>query len=231
MILKELDPFHGGDEQAFAARISADRMAYYLRRYYRRSDTVDVLNGLRVRTGGTMARIDHLLLHAHGMMVIEREEISGRVQIDDDGNWTSWVDGPQSAGPPPGFPHPIWGPDEKRLGWGRPLVLGSPITRAYVQALLLKSFLDKRVRQKGFFDNLELDVLVVVADDAQIEWPQTGRLVEVCNRDAVYDRVTQRFDQCRLAARGPGSLTEAERRTLGSFLCLSHWPRSEFEPE
>ncbi len=26
-------------------------------------------------------------------------------------------------------------------------------------------------------------------------------------------------------------LSEAERRTLGSFLCLSHWPRSEFEPE
>ena len=207
MILKELDPFHGGDEQAFAARISADRMAYYLRRYYRRSDTVDVLNGLRIRSGGSMARIDHLLLHAHGMLVIEREDISGRVLIDDDGNWTSVDDG------------------------GRELVLGSPIMRAYVQALLLKAFLDKRVRQKGFFDNLELDVLVVVADDAQIEWPQTGQLVEVCNRDAVYDRVTQRFEQCRQGARGPGPLTEAERRTLGSFLCLSHWPRSEFEPE
>lgn len=206
MILKELDPFHGGDEQAFAARISADRMAYYLRRYYRRSGTIDVLNGLRVRSGGSMARIDHLLLHAHGMLVIEREDIGGRVQIDDDGNWTSWSD-------------------------SRPVGLGSPITRAYVQALLLKAFLDKRVRQKGFFDNLELDVLVVVADDAEIEWPQTGQLVEVCNRDGVYDRVTQRFDQCRLAAHGPGPLTETERRTLGSFLCLSHWPRSEFEPD
>ena len=30
MILKELDPFHGGDDRALAARISADRMAYYL---------------------------------------------------------------------------------------------------------------------------------------------------------------------------------------------------------
>jgi len=206
MILKELDPFHGGDEQAFAARISADRMAYYLRRYFRRSTSVDVLNGLRIRSGGSMARIDHLLLHAHGMLVIEREDVGGRVQIDDDGNWTSWTD-------------------------HRPLVLGSPITRAYVQALLLKAFLDKRVRQKSFFDNLELDVLVVVADDSEIEWPQTGQLVEVCNRDAVYDRVAQRFEQGRLAARGPGPLSEAERRTLGSFLCLSHWPRSEFEPE
>lgn len=206
MILKELDPFHGGDEQAFAARISADRMAYYLRRYFRRSTSVDVLNGLRVRSGGSMARIDHLLLHAHGMLVIEREDVGGQLKIDDDGNWTSWAD-------------------------RRPLVLGSPITRAYVQALLLKAFLDKRVRQKGFFDNLELDVLVVVADDCEIEWPQTGQLIEVCNRDAVYDRVVQRFEQSRLAARGPVPLREAERRALGSFLCLSHWPRSEFEPE
>ena len=205
MILKELDPFLGGPED-LDARISADRMAYYLRRYFRRSTTIDVLNGLRIRSGGSMARIDHLLLHAHGMLVIEREDVGGRVQIDDDGTWTAWAD-------------------------GRSLVLGSPITRAYVQALLLKAFLDKRVRQKGFFDNLELDVLVVVADDCAIDWPQTGQLVEVCNRDAVYDRVAQRFEQSRLAARGPGPLTEAERRTLGSFLCLSHWPRSEFEPE
>ncbi len=206
MILKELDPFLGGDEQAFATRISADRMAYYLRRYYRQSTSVDVLNGLRIRSGGTMAHIDHLLLHPLGMMVIGREDVSGRVQIDDDGNWTS-MDGKE------------------------PVALGSPITRAYVQALLLKAFLDKRVRQRGFFDNLELDVLVVVADDSSIEWPQTGHLVEVCNRDAVYDRVTARFDQCRRAARGPGPLTEAERRTLGSFLCLSHWPRSDWEPD
>lgn len=206
MILKELDPFHGGDEQAFATRISADRMAYYLRRYFRRSTTVDVLNGLRIRSSGSMARIDHLLLHAHGMLVIEREDVKGLVRIDDEGNWTS-------------------------LAGAEPLVLGSPITRAYVQGLLLKAFLDKRVRQKGFFDNLELDVLVVVDDEAEIEWPQTGQLVEVCKRDDVYDRITQRLEQCRLAARGPGALTEAERRTLGSFLCLSHWPRSEFESE
>ena len=81
-------------------------------------------------------------------------------------------------------------------------VLGSPITRAYVQALLLKEFLDKRVRQKGFFDNLELDVLVVVSDDCEIEWPQSGRLVEVCNREEVHDRISQRLEQCRQAARG-----------------------------
>jgi len=204
MILKELDPFRGGDERAFAARISADRLAYYLRRYYRRSTEVDVINGLRIQSAGSITRIDHLLLHAHGMLVIEREDCDGKVQIDDDGQWTAWAD-------------------------GRIESLGSPITRAYVQALLLKAFLDRRVRQKGFFDNLELDVLVVVSDDCEIRWPETGRLVEVCSREVVHDRVTSRLEQCRAAACRPGPLTAVERRTLGWFLSSAHWPGSDTE--
>ena len=204
MILKELDPFHGGDDQAFAARISADRMAYYLRRYYRRSQTVDVINGLRIRSGGSMARIDHLLLHADGMLVLEHADVEGRILIDDDGQWTTVVG-------------------------GVPQALGSPITRAYVQALLLKAFLDRRVRQKGFFDNLELDVLVVVSDDCEIQWPESGRLAEVCSREAVHDRISRRLVECREAARRPGPLTAVERRTLGWFLRSAHWPGSDMD--
>ena len=205
MILKDLDPFHGGDDRVLAARISADRMAYYLRRFYRRSTEVDVLNGLRLRIGPSIARVDHLLLHDHGMLIVEREDVSGAISIDDDGGWTLERDGAKQ-------------------------VLGSPITRAYVQALLLKEFLDRRVKQRGFFDNLELDVLVVVADDCEIEWPITGRLVEVCDRESVFDRVSQRLEQCRQEARGPGPLVQVERRTLGNFLAHSHWPRSDMEP-
>jgi len=136
--------------------------------------------------------------------VIEREDIDGPIQIDDDGQWSTWFQGQ----------------------W---VNLGSPITRAYVQALLLKAFLDRRVRQKGFFDNLELDVLVVVSDDCEIHWPDTGRLEEVCSREAVHDRVSRRLAQCRAAARAPGPLTPVERRTLGWFLRSAHWPGSDME--
>lgn len=198
MILKELDPFLGGGERALAARVSADRMAYYLRRFFRRSTEVDVLNGLRLRSGRSMARVDHLLLHAHGMLVVEREDTDGQVLIDDDGLWMQWNVGQQ------------------------PVAMGSPITRAYVQALLLKSFLDRRVRQKGFFDKVELDVLVVVSDDCAIEWPPTGRLLEVCRRDEVFERVDRRLQQCREKAAGPGPLPPGERLILGEFLCKSH---------
>ena len=102
--------------------------------------------------------------------------------------------------------------------------MGSPITNAYVQALLLKAYLDQRVRQKGFFDLLELDVLVLVADGCRMEWPQTGRLEEICNRDEVYDRVIWRIERCRSSATGDGLLPERERRILGEFLRRSHVP-------
>ena len=205
MILKELDPFLGGPE-LLAARISADRMAYYLRRFYRRSDTIDVVNDLSVRSGHSMARADHLLLHAHGLLVVQREDLSGRVRIDDDGQWLQWRS-------------------------GQAVSMGSPITRAYVQALLLKAFLDKRVRQKGFFDKLDLDVLVVVSDDCAIEWPPTGRLAEVCNREQVFERVTARVAQSRGGSTLAGPLNPSERRVLGRFLHLSHCPALHVAPD
>ena len=199
MILKELDPFLGRPEDV-PARIAADRMAYYLRRFYRRSAEVDVLNGLRVRSGNSIAGVDHLLLHPHGLIVVQRDEAAGRVRIDAEGQWHRCS----------GDPH---------------VVMGSPITHAYVQALLLKAFLDRRVHQKGFFDRLELDVLVVLSDACEIEWPATGRLPEVCGRESVHERVSERLQQCRgSTAFASGWLSASERRTLGEFLRHSHIP-------
>ena len=198
MILTELDPFRG-TEADVALRLQADRMAYYLRRHYRRSREVDVLNGLRVRSGNSIASIDHLLLHDHGLLLIAREMVTGCVEINREGHWHRHQDGAAQD-------------------------MGAPITRAYVQGLLLKAFLDRRVQQRGFFDRLELDVLVVLPDEVDITWPGTGPLAEVCRRDDAFDRVSLRLAQCQQAARGPGLLTESERRVLGNFLCKSHQP-------
>lgn len=204
MILKELDPFLGGPDD-LEARISADRMAYYLRRYYRSSTEVDVLNDLSVRSGNSTARVDHLLMHSYGLLVVEREDVTGVMRIDDDGQWT------------------------RRHG-DQLVPMGSPITRAYVQALLLKALLDRRTRKRGFFDTLELDVLVVVPDACEIDWPLTGRLSEVCTREQVHQRVTARLAECRMAAARAGPLSESERRVLGEFLCQSHGSESDEEP-
>lgn len=198
MILKELDPFRGSEADV-AARLQADRMAYYLRRHFKRSAEVDVLNELRVPSGNVIASIDHLLVHAFGFLLIAREPLSGAIRIDGEGRWQRWEQGVL-------------------------VDTGSPITRAYVQVLLMKSFLDRRVQQRGFFDRLELDVLVVVPDEVPIQWPQSGPLVEVCRREEVFERADRRMRQFRQAAGVAGPLTSSERQVLGEFLCRSHKP-------
>ena len=105
-----------------------------------------------------------------------------------------------------------------------------PITRAYLRALSLKAFLDKMVRQKGFFDTIELDIIVAVPDTERIRWPSMGMLPEVCNTDQVHERVNQRILQCRRTATAAGVLTAPERRRLGEFLRSLHQPMVRAAP-
>ncbi len=205
MILKELDPFYGRRQEEIAARIAQDRMAYHLRRFFGKSQDVDVLNYLRVGSGSLVAHVDHLLLHPYGLLVVERENLSGRVQITDDGQWM-------------------------RRGDNQATEMRSPITRAYLRALSLKAFLDKNVKQKGFFDGVKLDVLVAVPDTGSIQWPSMGPLAEVCNADLVFQRVNERIMQYRRIAIASGVLNAAERRRLGDFLCSLHRPSVKSAP-
>lgn len=205
MILKELDPFYGRSQDEIAGRIAQDRMAYHLRRFFGKSAEIDVLNYLRVGSGSVVAHVDHLLLHPYGLLVVERESLAGRVQIKDDGQWIRWRD-------------------------NQPSEMRSPITRAYLRALSLKAFLDKNVKQKGFFDAVELDILVAVPDASAIQWPSMGPMVEVCNADQVYERVNQRVAQCRRTAVSSGVLNASERRRLGEFLCSLHRPLTKTAP-
>ena len=197
MILKELDPFSGQSQDDLDARIPAERMVYYLRRHFRYSDEVDVLHGLRLRCGRSFARIDHLLVHAHGLVVVQRHDLGGHLRIGSDGRWVQCA--PEGEEPLP-----------------------SPITHAYIQALLLKDYLDRHVRQRGFFDSLTLDTLVVLPDDCEIEWPSDEALDEVCLRENVFERICRLMEQS--IGRGAGLLQASERRTMGRFLCRAHVP-------
>lgn len=199
MILKELDAFHGTSQDAIAYRIAQDRMAYQLRRFFGKSEEVDVLNYLRVSSGSVIALVDHLLLHPYGLIVVEREHLVERVHVKDDGQWM-------------------------RLRNGVLVEMRSPITRAYLRALSLKAFLDKIVKQRGFFDGVALDILVAVPDTTRIQWPTMGPLAEVCNAEQVHERVSQRILQCRRMASNSGVLTSSERRRLGGFLRSLHQP-------
>ena len=125
MVFKELDPLDWQDQSVVVRRTADDQMPYYLRRYFGNSAEVDVLNQLRVSTGGVRTQVDHLLMHSYGLVVVDSRSVSGRLQVMDDGRWICLHREP-------------------------PRTIPSPVTHAYAQALSLKAFLAKKVRQKGF---------------------------------------------------------------------------------
>ncbi len=199
MIFKELDPLDWQDQSAVARRTALEQMPYYLQRYFGNSGEVDVLNQLCVSTGGVVTQMDHLLLHPYGLMVVDSTSVSGPLQVREDGLWV-------------------------RLHRNQLQVIRSPVTQAYLQTLSLKAFLEKKVHQKGFFERVEMDVLVAVPDTDAIEWPSKGALVEVCTIDEVPKRVKERIAQYRGMGVGPGLLVTEQRSRLARFLCMKHRP-------
>jgi hypothetical protein len=163
MIYKDLDPYSGGNEYEAAGRKAGEQMASLLNRF-RESPDVDVLNGLHFDVRGVALRIDHLILLPGGLLIVESDSLSGKTQVQEDGQWLRWQGSLSQAMP-------------------------SPITMARKQALLLKELLSQAVRQKGAFDAIPVEVQVALPDNVQVLWPMSGPLPEVCKADLIPDRI------------------------------------------
>ena len=197
MVYKELDPPDWDQLSTISRRTADEQMPYYLRRFFGKSTQVDVLNQLCVSTGGVETRVDHLVIHPYGLVVVDSRSVSGRWQVREDGRWICLDHLPATESV-------------------------SPILLAYAQARSLKVFLEKKVRQKGFFEQVELDVLVAVPDTDAIEWSAKGALAEICNADEVPRRIDAHIEQYRSLGVGPGLLVQEQRRRLAGFLCAKH---------
>lgn len=197
MILKELDPFTGSDKFAVAGRRAEEQMAHYLKRFFGGSSEVDVLNYLRIDLQGEVAQTDHLVLHPFGLTIVESKSVAGSVQIKDDGQWIRWFN-------------------------KQPQGMRSPITQARMQGMLLRELLARTVKQKGFFDAVDFDVVVAISDSGTIQWPSSGSLPEVCKADQVPERILQKMEQRRTG--GPDCLSPEHRRAIADFLRSIHRP-------
>jgi hypothetical protein len=178
-----------------------EQMAYRLRRAFAGSQSLDVVNCLVLRTGSLQVQMQQLVLHPFGLILIDNLSLPGTISVDDDWKWTHVYRGESAAIP-------------------------SPVTAAKVQALALDAFLKKKVKQKSFFNNLELDVLLAVPDVQAIHWPASGVFPEVCNADEVPERVTACVAQYRQDAKMPPKLVAEHRQRLAEFLRASHKGRA-----
>ena len=164
MIYKELDPFQAEDKFARAGRAAEEQMAFYFKRFFGNDPDILVLNGIRLEADGDAAQMDHLVIHSHGLAIVESKSVVGKLQIKDDGQWIRWYNN-QSKG------------------------MASPITQARLQEKFLRTYLGNASNNPALFEKFSIDLYVAISDSGVIIWPKAGPIPGVCKADQVPDKI------------------------------------------
>ncbi|SFN44560.1 Nuclease-related domain-containing protein [Formivibrio citricus] len=205
MIFKELDPFQSDDKFARSGRAAEEKMAFYLKRFFGNDPDILVLNGIRIEADGDAAQIDHLVIHSHGLSIVESKSVHGKIQIKDDGQWIRWFGANQSKG------------------------MASPITQARLQERFFRDVLGKASKNEAFFSKFPIDLYVAISDDGIIIWPQSGPVSGVCKADQVADKIIE-SNQEKSAKKGL-ELTLDNRKKIAAFLKAINKPLTKTAPE
>jgi hypothetical protein len=152
MILKDKTQTSSASIRLDAGIKQEHDVAFYLRRAYKNSDQVMVLNDLRIEHDGESAQIDHLIVYSYGFIVVESKSIRGEVVVNE---------------------HSEWSRSYKEQWSGMP----SPIKQAELQLKLLKQYLcDNTKKVIGKFLGIQqglgmrcYDVFCAISSDAIID--------------------------------------------------------------
>ena len=171
MILKEIDITESTDKFLKAGIAAEKQMAFYLRRKFDETKGIFVFNDLKIRRGEETAQIDHLIVHKHGMIIIESKSVTGQVQINAQGEWV------RSYG---------------RNHSGMP----SPVLQARRQGAVLRSLLQdnaKNLRGKALlglmqagFKSCPIQILVAISDQGIIKRGKQ-KIPELLKADQIAD--------------------------------------------
>lgn len=198
MIFKELDSFVSDDKFAKAGRAAEEQMAFYLKRFFGDDPDLLVLNGIRLEANGDAAQVDHLIIHSHGLAVVESKSVHGKVQIKEDGQWIRWYAN-QSRG------------------------MASPITQARLQEKFFRSVLGKAARNEDLFARLPIDLFIAISDQGVILWPPSGPVTGVCKADQIPDKIIESY-QSKVKAGGNLVLSPVNREKIAAFLVANNKP-------
>lgn len=198
-------------------------MAHYFERAFESSRDVDVLNGLRVPIKGHDAfQIDHLLIHRHGMVIVETKSVTTKVRINRRGEWLRHYEGEWKG-------------------------MECPIQQAKRQAEALRALLIQnkaRLRDRklfgllqGGFQHCPIECLAGISNDGIIE--RETREFDHCvlKAEKIVDRVRQitgehaRHGSLLSAPNGDKGnyiLTDQERTRVCEFLKSRHEPLTPY---
>lgn len=101
MILKEKAPSNASCVRLAAGIKQEQDVAFYLRRAYRNSEKVMVLNDISIEHDGERAQIDHLIIYTYGFIIVESKSIRGQVIVNEEGEWIRSYNNKWSGMPSP----------------------------------------------------------------------------------------------------------------------------------
>ncbi len=161
------------NRRAFNGHEAERQMAFYLNRAFGESDSIHVINDLRLERKGEVAQIDHLIIHKHGLIIIESKSVAGEVHINSHLEF-------------------VYAYGRKHTG------MPSPIQQAKRQGDLLRSLLidhKEGLRKKkllgmvqGGFQHCPIQTLVAISDKSIIKRPKQP-IPELHKADQIIDKI------------------------------------------
>ncbi len=225
MIVKTKEAIPTNDKFEQAGNAAEEQMAFYLRRAFGDDPEVFVFNDLRLANSEDAAQMDHLIIHRFGVFIVESKSVSGKVIINEHGEWIR-----------------VWG--RKETG------MSSPITQAQRQGEFLQKRLDsskEQLRDKRIFGKLQptfqhcpINVYAAISDKGIIKRKSKKATPEICKADQVCDRIKEEIARHRKANSffgkpdgdyGLWQLKPEELDRVVRFLLEQHTPREDVPVE
>jgi hypothetical protein len=229
MIIKERDERKAADRFEQAGEQAERQLAFYLARQFGPNEpSVFVLHDLRIPAQGVSGidndavQVDHLLVHKHGLIIIESKSVTTKVRVNEHGEWQRLWDGAWR-----GMPSPI--AQARRQGEA-------------LRALLHASREGLRERKalglvQGGFRHCPIEIIVAISDGGIVESQGPTRPPEVVKADAAAEEARRIIDRHRAggsmigvitgrAEPGQGDyvLTPTEMQRVCGFLVSRHQP-------
>ena len=160
MIIKEFKDRNHDSAMRKAGHAAEKQMAFYLKREFQASESIFVLNDVKVSADDDNAQIDHLIVYPAGVILIESKSVSGELTINAYGDWIRKT-GRKKEGMP------------------------SPIIQAVNQSNVLKRYLAQQALMLDweFPKPFHYDVFVAVSDNGIINREFEGTLDELLKAD------------------------------------------------
>ena len=160
MIAKELDPFESNHEYEQAGQAALERTAQYLKDVFGRTPSraeqeLVVLNGLRLESGKQAVYLDHLALHAHGVVLVENRSRKAELEVNSLGEWTQTYR-------------------------GAVLRIPSPTQQAERKLKFLQGYLRQRGAQLPGLESLAFEHVITVPDEGVFVTPPGVAFPQVC---------------------------------------------------